>query len=165
MPPQSMSDLANAISVSSGYIDLGMFQDAWDELGLLPPELRAADAVMEQRIEIYHRLGKWKSARILAESLARRCPENPDWWIKWAYSLRREKSVEEARGVLCQAAQIHPSIAMIIYNLACYASVLGDLKEAEQLLNLACSMTPEFGKKAIDDPDLEAIFGMRGGID
>jgi uncharacterized protein HemY len=58
-----------------------MHQDAWNELESLPPELRADDGVLELRIQIYQALGKWESARVLAESLAKRSPENSYWWI------------------------------------------------------------------------------------
>ena len=40
---------------------------------------------------------KWESARIIAESMATKFPEVPHWWIAWAYALRREKDINEAR--------------------------------------------------------------------
>lgn len=143
-----------------GYLSLGMFEDAWEELESLSPELRAADEVLELRLEIYQQLQKWESARVLAESLTKRSPENPGWWLAWSYALRREKSVEAAQRVLREASEVHPDVALIAYNLACYACVLGDLAETRTLLKIAFGMDPELRKTAIDDPDLDRIYGM-----
>ena len=142
-----------------GYITLGMYQDAWNELESLPPELRANVEVIELRIEIYQALGKWEPARVLAESLAKQEPKNPNWWILWAYSLRREKSIHEAREVLQEAALQHPGVALIKYNLACYACVLGEGKEAHRLLTIAFALDDTLRKIALDDPYLDNIFG------
>lgn len=142
-----------------GYYSLGLFEDAWEEIESLPDAARITDPVLELRLSILHKLGKWETARILAESLAIKSPENPNWWILWAYSIRREKNVREAQGVLWQAVQIHPVCAPIVYNLACYACVLGQREDARGLLARAIALDPDFKATALDDPDLEPIFG------
>lgn len=156
-----MNDLPHLLERASGYLSLGMFQDAWDELENLPPESRTHDPVLELKVIIYQNMGKWESARVLAESLAKRCPENPQWWILWAYSLRREKSIPEARAVLMEAASHHPDVGMIPYNLACYACVEGNIVTATALLMTAFTMEPELKKIALEDPDLDQIFGIQ----
>jgi tetratricopeptide (TPR) repeat protein len=158
-----MNALPLNLDTALGYLALGMHQDAWDELESLPPELRADDGVLELRIAIYQGLARWESARIMAESLAKRSPDNPNWWILWAFSLRREKSVAAARAVLLEASKVHPDEALISYNLACYSCVEGDLIGAKGFLTLAFSMSEDLRKTALDDPDLDAIFG-RGKI-
>jgi predicted Zn-dependent protease len=154
-----MNDPSRNLKAAMGYLDLGMAQDAWNELEKLPPFLKDRDAVLDLRIEIFQRLEKWESARVLAESLAKRFPENPSWWLHWAYSLRREKSVEAAQAVLMEAASVHPDMPLIPYNLACYSCVLGNLEAGRILLARAFSMSPHLKKKALDDPDLDPIFG------
>ncbi|MFZ9938455.1 MAG: tetratricopeptide repeat protein [Luteolibacter sp.] len=153
-----MNLLASLLEPVSGYLDLGMIEDAWEELENLPPEVKTIDAVLELRILIYERLGKWELARILAESLAKKSPENPQWWIHWAYSLRREKSVSDARPVLLEAAGHHPDVALIPYNLACYQCVEGDLMGAKAFLRQAFRMDDKLKLVALADPDLEPIF-------
>jgi len=111
------------------------------------------------RIFIYQRVGKWESARILAESLAKKSPKNPQWWILWAYALRREQSVEAARAVLLDAAANHPDVALIPYNLACYSCVEGNVETAAALLKRAFAMDERLKQTALDDPDLDPIFG------
>lgn len=154
-----MTSSEQRLQAAQGYIQLGMFQDAWDELEALPPEFMADDMVSELRVSIYQALEKWEPARILAESLAKRSPENVGWWILWAYALRREKSVEDAKTVLMEAAAIHPNEALIPYNLACYSCVLGNLEASQKLLNMAFAMDPNLQRIALDDPDLDPLFG------
>ena len=160
---EEMQEIERTIQAVSGYLDLGMLLEAWDELESLAPEDRANVNVITLRLEILQRLEKWESARVIAESMATKFPENPDWWIAWAYALRREKSIEEARGVLCEAVQRHPGVALISYNLGCYASVLGEMDEAKKLLHRAFSLDPELKMTALDDPDLSCWFGALAG--
>lgn len=154
-----MNDPRQVIHAATGYLNLGMCQEAWDEIETLPPETRTHEVVLKIRIQIYQGLKKWESARVLAESLAKRYPQNPDWWILWAYSLRREQTIQAAQLVLRQAAEIHPNVALIAYNLACYACVLGDIAEARTLPKVAFEMDASFKKSATRDPDLQAIYG------
>jgi lipopolysaccharide biosynthesis regulator YciM len=143
---------------AQGYIELGMLEDAWDELESLPPELRAHDVVLELRIAIYQCLGKWDSARMLAESLAKRSPEKIHWWIEWACSLRQEQSTEQARKVLMEAVALHPNEVRLPYMLACYACDDGQLGAARKLLQTAFSMDATLRRKALDEPDLGPLF-------
>jgi predicted Zn-dependent protease len=113
--------LEQLLQPAMGCLQPGMLEEANDELEELPPEFRAVDEVLGLRIEIYQRLAKWESARVLAESLAKRSPENPGWWLSWSYALRRELSVEAAQAVLRETSEIHPDVPLIAYILACYA--------------------------------------------
>lgn len=74
-----MSDPVETVKAAWGFIELGLFEDAAEELDSLPAEFRVGDDVMEARIGICQRLEKWNSARVLAQSLAGRSPENPVW--------------------------------------------------------------------------------------
>ncbi|MES2924012.1 MAG: hypothetical protein V4819_20840 [Verrucomicrobiota bacterium] len=152
-------ELNKRLEATVGYLSLGLFHDAWNELESLPLDLQANESVIELRVEILLKLERWKFARVLAESQSKRFPENPDWSTHWAFALRREKSIQEARGVLWEAVQRHPACALIQYNLACYAAVLGEHDEARRRLATAFALDDGLRPIAMDDPDLEAIFG------
>lgn len=153
------SELDKRMEPVAGYLALGLYQEAWDELDSLPVDLRVHDDVLATRIGILQHLEKWENARILSESLAKRNPEKVSWWLDWAYSLRREQSVHEARKVLLEAAAHHPDEATIPYNLGCYACVLGEMEAARKLLEMAFTMDESLRREALDDPDLDPIFG------
>lgn len=153
-----MSPHTRSLYAVMGFLELGMPDDAWEELESLPPGQHDQAEVRELRIAISMRLEKWQAARIDAETMARRHPDNPSWWISWAYALRRETSIHEARKILLQAAKLHPGELMILYNLACYASVLGELEEARNLLKRVVSEDSDFREMALKDPDLIPVF-------
>lgn len=49
---------------------------------------------------------------------------------------------------------------LIAYNLACYACVLGDIAESRTLPLIAFTMDAKFKRMALDDADLDPIYGM-----
>jgi hypothetical protein len=65
-----------SLDPAPGFLSLGMFDYAWEKLEVLPPEHRANTDVIGLRIEIYNGLEKGESARVLADSMAKRNPEN-----------------------------------------------------------------------------------------
>ena len=74
-------------------------------------------------------------AATVASHLVKVEPENETWWINLAYSVRRSEGVEKAEAILLRAQAIHPKVAMIAFNLACYASVTGRMEEAKAKLD------------------------------
>jgi Flp pilus assembly protein TadD len=83
-----------------------------------------------------------RSAAAVASHLVKVHPENADWWISYAYAVRRTDCVENAEAILLRAQAIHPKVAMIAFNLACYASVTGRMEEAKERLRNAIELAP-----------------------
>lgn len=138
-----------------GLAELGLFEEAEDELAHLDPDLEAAGML---RCDLLARQSRWVEMRALAEGLAHRSPESSQWWISWAYAVRRAESVEAAREILVKAREAHPKEAIIVYNLACYASVSGDLKAARELLDEAVGLDPACKEMATKDDDLTPLL-------
>jgi len=159
-----MPDTRQILEAAQGYYSLGLFDEVIEELdGLRGDDTKCTPAVA-LRIEAFQATKNWGPARELAEEMARKEPAKPEWWIAWAYALRREKTIHEARGVLWEAAQLHPAVDLIQYNLACYACVLGELDEARRLLAKAMGLSPGCREMAKRDEDLKALWGeMAGG--
>ena len=57
-------------------------------------------------------------------------------WVNKAYSMRwaNDGSIEKAKPVLIEAAELFPDDGMIQYNLACYCAQLGQLDAAKEYL-------------------------------
>lgn len=146
------------LEYASGYIGLGMHQDAADELGLIAEEEWEAPEVLQHWMSLHHETKEWLALIQVAETLVELEPEEEPAWISWAYALRELDRVKEAQEVLWQAEVLHgDSSAVLHYNLACYACLLGDKVDAKRRLATAIKMDAEFKSSALEDPDLEAM--------
>ena len=99
-------------------------------------------------------------AAAIASHLVKVEPENAGWWLSLAYSVRRIESVQMAEAILLWAQAIHPRVAMIAFNLGCYASVTGRMEEASERLRRAIKLDNDIRGLALDDDDLKAIVGL-----
>ena len=88
-----------------------------------------------------------------------------DRWISLAYALRRTESVEKAEAVLLRAQAMHPKVALIAFNLACYASVTGRMEEAKERLRHAIDLDKDIRGLALDDEDLKPLWDWIAGLE
>jgi Flp pilus assembly protein TadD len=151
-------DWQKHVLASSGYLELGMFDDAAMVLEEIAREDKTRNEVLGARLGIYMAARKWDMAAAVASHLVRVEPQNAAWWISLAYALRRTESVEKAEAILLQAQIIHPKVAMIAFNLACYASVAGRVEEAKAHLQHAIDLDMDVRRLAIDDEDLRPLW-------
>jgi tetratricopeptide (TPR) repeat protein len=141
-----------------GYVELGMFQDANDQLEKIDPFNRAAPEVLAVRIAIYHGLKKWELMRDIAKRLADFQPNDIQWTISYAYATRRAESIPAAKDILLNAEPKFPEEAIIKYNLACYFCQTGDAESAKNYLKKTFELDSSWREKAFDDPDLEPLW-------
>ena len=152
------SDWQRHVLASSGYLELGMLDDAALALEEIEPEDKTRTEVLGACIALYIAAKKWDMAAAVASHLVKVEPQNEAWWINLAYSLRRSEGIEQAEAILLRARSIHPKVAMIAFNLACYASVTGRMEEAKERLRHAIELDKEVQKLAIDDNDLKPLW-------
>jgi hypothetical protein len=69
-----------------GYVELGMFQEANDQLENIDPFSRAVPEVLAVRIAVYQGLKKWELMREVAKRLADFQPNDIQWTISLAYA-------------------------------------------------------------------------------
>jgi Flp pilus assembly protein TadD len=154
------------LEYASGYMALGMHKDAADELGMIEGEATASTEVLRLWATLHHQTEQWKPLVKVAEALAGAEPDEEQGWISWAFALRELDRVKEAEEVLLKAEVLHgKSSAVLHYNLACYACLLGDSVDAKRRLATAVAMDAEFKISALEDPDLEAMrddLGING---
>jgi Flp pilus assembly protein TadD len=101
---------------------------------------------------------KWNMAAAVASHLVKVDPGTAGWWISLGYALRRSESVEKAEAILLKAQAIHPKVAMIAFNLACYASVTGRMEDAKARLRHAIERDRDIRKLALVDEDLRPLW-------
>ena len=103
-------------------------------------------------------------AAAVAGHLVKVEPEKAGWWISLAYAVRRTESVQKAEAILLRAQAVHPKVAMIAFNLACYASVTGRMEQAKERLRHAIELDREARKLALRDEDLKPLWDWIGGL-
>jgi hypothetical protein len=84
VPPDSFH-----LSAAIGWLGLGNWQEANEELEKIAPTLRFRPDVLAIRYEIYAKAAKWDIAAEIAHTLTRFQPLEADFWIWRGYSTRR----------------------------------------------------------------------------
>lgn len=167
MKPLEMPD-CHHVSAAIGWLELGNWQEANEELEKITPALRAHPHVLLVRYEIYSEAGKWDVAAELARALVQIHPQEAHFWISHAYATRRTPSggIPQAKEILVKAQALFPKEALIAYNLACYECQLGNLKAAWKWLEAAFDLgdSKKMKQTALQDPDLEKLWLEIGQI-
>ena len=146
------------LNAAHGYYELGMPIEAAAEIENLPPEIRADTEVLKLRLMIY-KLGEfWKLAAVVGREITKREPKTPEWWLHYAYSIRRSEGLEAGKTVLLEAERVMPEDGSIHFDLACYACQLGELDEAKWRISNAIHFDSTYKLKALDDVDLEPLW-------
>lgn len=142
---------------AEGYFELEMYEDALEEL-------QTADFLPENRMEvtamklsIFIAQKRWKEALPYGEALCDLDPEEPQYFIQYAYVLRELNRVDDARRVLLDGPEELEQSALFYYNLACYEALLGEGQVALSTLQRAFHLDPDLKKTALEDADLESI--------
>jgi len=154
------------LEAAQGWLELGNWLEANEELENITAQLRAHPDVLRVRWEVYAKAKKWEVAAEVAQALCQRVPNEAFGWIHLAYALHELKRTKEAWNVLLPVADQFPDHDAIPYNLACYATRLGYLQEARFWLERAIAIS---GKKevklmALKDPDLEPLWKEIGEV-
>jgi tetratricopeptide (TPR) repeat protein len=148
------------LEAAEGWLGLGDWAEANEELENITPQLRGHPQVLGVRFQIYAKAKKWEYAVEIARAISDLLPENPFGHFHLAYSLHELKRTKEAYDVLIAVVDKFPTEHLIRYNLACYACRLGSLREAYQWLEKAVDLAgkEDIRQTALDDPDLEELW-------
>ncbi len=155
---KEMRDLENLLQPFTGYVELGMYEEANNELENLPPEMKEHPMALLARLGLLVEMKCWKEGALLGESLCELWPQELEFWFKTAYCQHELKLTAAAKETLLRAPALIQEIAVFYYNLACYETQLGDLSEGRRLLEKSCEMDKHFGKDALGDPDLQPLW-------
>ena len=146
----------------TGYMELGMWDEAAGRLEEMPFEFRMDRRFMKIRLLISEHFGRWDMAEVVAGHLAKTHPDSAFYWIEWGRAARRAISVQRAIEILLDAEKHHPDEATVHYNLGCYACLLGQMDECKERLKRAFELDAALKLVAIDDPDLDALSKLQG---
>jgi len=158
LSPDEHRDLSKRLEAAQGYLALGMYKDAWDELENIPAEQRALPEVLKIRVDACRFMKKWEIAAEVSRHLAKIEPYDPRHPLNFAAAVREIKGEQAALNILEEVRGIFPSDADILYNMACYRAVLGRVAEAKALLAQAFTHDASLRITSLDDPDLVGVW-------
>ena len=150
------------LEAAAGWIQLGDYDSANDELEKIRAEWRAHPDVLELRWLIYSNDEQWDACLDIASAIVKMVPDRAQGWLDKAFSLRRanDGGVEKAKTVLLEAAKLFPDDDMIQYNLACYCAQMGQLDAAQEHLDKSYELgdAKQIKLMALDDEDLKPLW-------
>ena len=157
LPAMQAFQIRRKVTAASGFAELGLYQEAVEELEDLPASTRDDIPVLATWLQVYQSWGKWSEAAAVAERLIQKDPDEADWYIALGFATRRAQSLAAAEVILAAALQKFPDNATIYFNLACYYTQLSDLGKARIYLERAIAIDENFRKVALTDPDLRLL--------
>lgn len=153
-PPDSHHLLA-----AQGWIELGNYSEANEELEKISPPLRVHPDVLEIRCQVYSHAKKWDACVNVASALVKLAPERSSGWIQRSFDLHELKRTQAAFDNLLPVAKKFPGLWVVPYNLACYCSQLGRVDDAKYWFKKAVLIDDKAVQRAgIDDPDLKPLW-------
>ena len=150
------------LEAAAGWIQLGDYNSANDELEKIRAEWRAHPDVLDLRWLIYAHNKQWDACLDIASAIVKIASDRVWGWVHKAYSLRRATGggIEKAKTVLLEAAKLFPDDDIIQYNLACYCAQLGQPDAAQEHLDKSCELgdAKQIKLMALDDDDLKPLW-------
>ena len=146
------------LRAAEGWLDLGNAAEARDELAAISSTRLDHPDVLELSWLVFAREENWSACVKTAELLVQQAPERPGGWIHRSFALHELDRTEEAYRLLKPVGDIFSKHWVTPYNLACYLTQLGRIKDAAKALHEALQIDSEAVKKtALADPDLEPL--------
>lgn len=147
------------LAYAVGFLALDLPDDARAELEGLPAQFLAQPRVLLLRLEVAMASNAWTDVEAIAPEAvaADNTQERP--WVAWAYALRELQRIPEAQEILLTGRRLITNPGPLVdYNLACYACLLGEMEDAQEMLASALSRDSDLHVTALEDPDLAPLF-------
>ncbi len=83
------------VDAADGWLGLGNWYEANEELERITPEPRCHPDVLCLRWEIYAKAGKWELAAEIGKAISENAPDVPFGWIHMAFAVHELKRTKE----------------------------------------------------------------------
>jgi len=158
---------------AAGYVELGellvdgdqpvpaharrMFERARDELAVLPEPTRMGPVASLLEGRALRNMGLWEAAVAPLRRAAEAGPEKLEAWLGLGWCYKRLGRLDEAIAALRSGLEAAPGQPLLLYNLACYHSLAGDVSAAVDLLTKAISLDDRFRDLTGTESDFDPI--------
>lgn len=146
--------MKQVIRAATGWLELGMPDDALDELEALTGADRGERRVLELKLAAQMAKEDWPRAAATAQELCGLAADEPDFFMSAAYCLHEAGRTAEARKCLLKGPDVLGEFPVYHYNMACYLWTLGEKESAREHLDKAVAMDEGFLEAARADRDL-----------
>lgn len=145
------------IRAASGWLELGMPENALEELEGLPLADRDTRKALELKLAAQMSKSDWKLASETAVGLCTQGTEESEYFVSAAYCFHEMGDTEEARKWLLRGPETLTEMPVYHYNMACYLWKLGESERARNHLAKAIEMDESFMESARHDKDLAGM--------
>ena len=147
------------LNAAHGWLELGNYQEAFNELEEIEPEWRIHPDVLEARWLLYEMAEKWEFCIEISNTLVKMKPDDLSCWIRRSYVLHKLERTQEAYDGLKPALDTFKGEWLLQYNLACYTCLLGNVDEARELIEEAIELGGNVVRlRALDDEHLIRVW-------
>jgi tetratricopeptide (TPR) repeat protein len=154
---RKMTEAERRIIAAQGYVELGLLDEAQEELAPLPQEVHDRVDVIEITLLCLMGRQRWAEALTLATKLCAQESAEPGGYIHAAFCLHELGRTTEAVDVLSRGPVTLSTKPVYYYNMGCYHARLGLHDKALAYLDRAFEMDGELRKHARKDRDLDCL--------
>lgn len=145
------------LQAATGWLELGIADEALAELESLPSEARTQRPALELKLAAQMISQSWNSAADTARLLCLKAADEPVFFLRAAFCLHETGDTLAACNWLLRGPKTLFEMAVFHYNIACYLWTLGEAKRARRHLRQAITMDKSFLEAAREDRDLAGI--------
>ncbi len=142
-----------------GWLGLGDWRSAADELSRIHPKFLAHPFVARIRVRLWLRQNP-DLALALTNELLKVMPDEPECLIHRSFALHELARTQEAYDLLRPTLDRFPENPTIPYNIACYLCQLGLFLEAHEMLIKSFAIDSGMSRRlrALSDPELAPLW-------
>lgn len=152
------STLTQSLQRCEGFCELKMWDDAWNELETLPPELQLDLAVLMWRIQVLMGWGEHRKASFIGLSPAQKFPEKLGILLSTAECLIGCSDYDEAAKALKRGLEQLPENADLWLTLARVEALLGDLESSRDCVRRYVTLNPGGKAVLLSIPELDPLW-------
>ena len=149
--------VTKTLQAATGWLELGIADEALHELEKLPMETRHQREALELQLAAQMVNQTWNSAADTARLLCLKAADEPEFFLRAAFCLHETGDTLAACNWLLRGPKTLFVMAIFHYNLACYLWTLGEANRARSHLQQAITMDESFREAARSDRDLVGI--------
>lgn len=146
--------ILQTINAASGWLELGLPDEALAELEALPLEDRGNRRALELKLSAQMENQSWNPASETARLLCLKAADEPEFFLRAAFCLHETGDTLAACNWLLRGPKSLFEMAIFHYNLACYLWTLGEANRARSHLRQAIAMDQSYLDAALSDRDL-----------